>query len=244
MNGRIVITGTGRAGTTLLVQLLTHLGEDTGFTPDLSRGYFEKARAGLEWHISDHPNLPRVIKGPHFCDQIDEILSLGITIEHVIIPVRNFADAAASRRHVQHETIGSVNGWSTPGGLWGTDRGADQEAVIRQKFTTLMESLVRNDIPATFIAFPRLTEEPDYLFGKLLYAFPHLNRDAFHKAFKAVVRPEIVHQKFAEPKPAALLTPVTHAPVRVDHKRPSAEETAAYVNSLVSSGYVMLPKPS
>lgn len=150
MNGRIVITGTGRAGTTLLVQLLTHLGEDTGFASDLSRGYFEKARAGLEWHLSDYPNLPEVIKGPHFCDQIDEMLTLGITISHVIIPVRNFADAAASRRHVQHETIGSVNGWGTPGGLWSTERGADQEAVIRQKFTTLMESVVRNDIPATY----------------------------------------------------------------------------------------------
>ncbi|QOF71485.1 hypothetical protein IG197_27730 [Aminobacter sp. SR38] len=242
MNGRIVITGTGRAGTTLLVQLLTHLGEDTGFTSDLSKGYFEKARAGLEWHLSDYPNLPGIIKGPHFCDQIDQMLSLGMTINHVIIPVRNFADAAASRRHVQHATVGSANGWGAPGGLWGTERGADQEAVIRRKFTTLMESLVRNDIPATFIAFPRLTEDPEYLFGKLLHAFPHLERDAFDKSFKAVVRPEIVHHKFDDPEPARVAS-TAQVSIRDQRKKPSAAEAAAYVSTLISSGYVVLPKP-
>ena len=49
--GRILISGTGRAGTTFLVQLLTELGLDTGYSdPErVAMTYSEQARAGLEW---------------------------------------------------------------------------------------------------------------------------------------------------------------------------------------------------
>jgi hypothetical protein len=43
-----VITGTGRAGTTFLVDLLTHLGLDTGYsTNTLDQFKYKNPRAGL-----------------------------------------------------------------------------------------------------------------------------------------------------------------------------------------------------
>ena len=46
---KLVITGTGRAGTTFLVQLLTELGLDTGYAPGGgSEDYYEHCSAGME----------------------------------------------------------------------------------------------------------------------------------------------------------------------------------------------------
>lgn len=55
----IIISGTGRAESTYLVELLTELGLDTGEWS--AKDYFPEARAGLERSIFD-PLGPRVIK--------------------------------------------------------------------------------------------------------------------------------------------------------------------------------------
>ena len=52
----VLITGTGRTGTTFLVQLLTNLGLDTGYTRQ-NMTLFEYARAGLEHNVT-HKNAP------------------------------------------------------------------------------------------------------------------------------------------------------------------------------------------
>jgi hypothetical protein len=44
----LIISGTGRSGTTFLVQLYTALGLDTGFT-DATAGVNRHCQAGLEW---------------------------------------------------------------------------------------------------------------------------------------------------------------------------------------------------
>jgi len=78
IRSHIVITGTGRAGTTFLVQLLTHLGLDTGFdvdTIDLS----PIARASLETDIRD-PNAPYIVKSPFLCDLAEEVVASSVRI--------------------------------------------------------------------------------------------------------------------------------------------------------------------
>ncbi len=56
---KVIITGTGRAGTTFLVQLLTELGLDTGYTRRTwSRDYFEHCDAGLEFGRSSRKMRP------------------------------------------------------------------------------------------------------------------------------------------------------------------------------------------
>ena len=137
--GKVFISGTGRAGTTLLVQLLTELGLDTGFDrSSLDESYFSSARAGLEWDLSDR-NGPRFQKSPFLCDRLGEIVSRGDKIDLLIVPVRAISDAAKSRLKVQFETTGKEDGDAVAGGLWSTSSGSEQETILREKLTKLVE---------------------------------------------------------------------------------------------------------
>ncbi len=126
-DGKIVITGTGRAGTTLLVAMLTDLGMDTGYRP----GIEAKRSGGLEGDI-ERPDAPRVVKAPTLSLGLREVLDRGnVRVEHVIIPVRDLDIAAASRVRV----AGYGRNPATRGGLWATRRpsrrarGARRDAV-------------------------------------------------------------------------------------------------------------------
>ena len=121
---KIVITGTGRAGTTLLVQVLTDLGLDTGFAADARID--EHASAGLETGI-EAPDAPRIVKNPNLSRRLGELLDAGkVEIEHVIIPIRDLDIAAASR--VRNTGYGSD--LHTLGGLFGTTRATQQREAL------------------------------------------------------------------------------------------------------------------
>lgn len=206
LKGRVFITGTGRAGTTFLVQLLTDIGLDTGFertnyTPTRNYKasasgygtYFDSARAGLELDIFDRMN-PTIVKSPYICDHVDDLLLSGIKVGKLIIPVRDIAQAAESRRFVQRETTGLNEGSSVAGGLWDTEQPTDQEQVLAMKFARLIEAAVRNDIPMTFLSFPRLVYDADYTYDKLHSLFPFTSRTTFRKLFRARADPSLVHE--------------------------------------------------
>ena len=206
----VIISGTGRAGTTFLVQLLTHLGLDTGFDRDTMEvlpkardarlgpmDLFPMARAGHEMDIR-HAQAPYIVKTPSLCDLAGEVLASSVRIEHAIIPVRQFDAAAASRAHVQTLTTGNADGEEkVSGGLWDTAEAHHQADVLRQKFTTLIEMLVRHDIPITFLSYPRLVRDPDYLYAKLRFLLGDIDLGSFRAGFNKIVRPEWVH-KFTE----------------------------------------------
>jgi hypothetical protein len=192
MRSHVVVSGTGRAGTTFLIQLFTCLGLDTGYQPD-SIEVPLLSRAGLEMDIRA-PNAPYIVKNPHLCDLAEEVLTSSVRIEHAIIPVRQFDAAAASRAYVQKLTTGSADGKTVWGGLWATDKADDQVNVLRVKFTNLIEVLVRHDIPITFLSYPRLVRDPDYLYGKLQFLLGDIDLTAFRKTFNELVRPEWIHQ--------------------------------------------------
>jgi len=192
----VVITGTGRAGTTFLIQLLTNLGLDTGYRAD-EIALSPLARAGLELDIRA-PTAPYIVKNPHICDLAEEVLASSVRIEHAIIPVRQFEAAAASRAHVQELTTGSRDGKTVWGGLWATEKAEDQLGVLREKFTRLIEVLVRHDIPITILSYPRLVRDPDYLYNKLHFLLGAIDQTTFRTAFDALVRPDWIHQFNAE----------------------------------------------
>lgn len=198
--GRIFISGTGRAGTTFLVQLLTDLGLDTGYsrkraaedTGESAEGFFATARAGVERDIFAADN-PLIVKSPYLCDHVDDLLKAGIGISHIIIPVRNLHDAAESRRFVQRETTGNSNGDSVAGGLWDTSDAQSQEAVLAMKLARLIEAATRNEIPLTLLSFPRLVRDSDYTYEKLAFLFPFTSRARFRKKFTSRQRLDWVH---------------------------------------------------
>jgi hypothetical protein len=150
-----IISGTGRAGTTFLVELLTNLGLDTGFDPD-NLAIDPRAHAGLEYDLRK-PNTPYFVKSPWLCDWLPAILEdENVVVDHAIIPVRNFVAAANSRARVTALAHAEESS-QVAGGLWSTNDPAEQVTVLFQKFSKLMETLARHDIPVTLMWFPRLT---------------------------------------------------------------------------------------
>jgi hypothetical protein len=183
-----IITGTGRAGTSFIVQLLSHLGKETGFETLFPFNLI--AKGGLEFDIRKD-NAPYIVKAPAICSYIDEILSNEtIVIDHAFIPIRDLEAAARSRVDVQ-ERFGVSK--TVPGGLVFTEDPQRQAGVLAELFHNLIFALTRADIPMTFIAYPRLIRDCDYLYEKLKPLVADIDRDRFCEAFHKVRQPEWVH---------------------------------------------------
>lgn len=189
----IVISGTGRAGTTFLIQLMTALGMDTGFS-NSEDGIFPNCNAGME-RLPNQKNAPYIVKSPHLCDSLDTIVSAGtVVVDHLIVPVRDLYSAAESRRRVSRNTNPGDFGGKVPGGLWSTDNPEHQELVLAQKLYALIYAATKHDIPVTLLLFPRLVQDGDYLYGKLAFLFADIARDCFERAFRKIRRLDLVHQ--------------------------------------------------
>ncbi len=179
------------------MQLFTALGFDTGFDIQRDRPH-SICNAGLEWDLRD-PNAPFIVKSPWMCEYLEAVLSKGdLFIEHLIVPVRDLFSAAESRRDVMRR--GKIAGLKEgpndlPGGLWGTSEPENQERVLTERFYKLLQTATRFDIPLSFLDFPRIVREPEYLRKKLMPIFGRrrLGKKRFNRAFSLVSRPELVH---------------------------------------------------
>jgi len=196
---KVIITGTGRTGTTFLVRLLTELGLDTGITQkNWEKKFYPEANAGLEFDLLD-PVTPYIVKNPALCETLPAALATGrFIIDHAYIPIRELGDAAASRIR-----NGGQHG-SAPGGLWKTDDPSQQRAVLAEDFHRLVHVLVEREIPFTFLHFPRLVEDPVYAYRQLAYLVQGVPWDAFHAAFARIADRRMVHDysSGAPPPPA------------------------------------------
>lgn len=185
-----IISGTGRAGTTFLVQLLTELGLDTGF-PNAHAQIYPNANAGMELDIRD-PNAPYIIKSPWLCDYLDEVLEGGeVVVDHAIIPMRDLYSAAQSRRNVTSQADPSLV--NTPGGLWHTKEPGNQETILALQLYELAHTLAKHDVPLVLLLFPRFITDPDYLYQRIRFVLGDINYDTFLKAFQVISQPELVH---------------------------------------------------
>jgi hypothetical protein len=198
----VIISGTGRAGTTFLVQLLGRLGLETGVGSAVITGVDPTANAGLECDIR-RGDAPYVVKAPHLCDTLDEVLTDGdIVVDHAVVPVRDLYAAAESRRHVVQRSNSHLPPQLLAGGLFGTDDPAAQEAALATRLYQLIHTLAKHDVPTTLLHFPRLVEDPEYLFAKLQPVLPPgMEYVAFLEAFRDVSKPELVH-RFPAPQGA------------------------------------------
>ncbi len=196
----VIISGTGRAGTTCLVQVLTALGLDTGFA-DLTSAVQANCNAGMEWNLC-HPNAPYLIKSPWLCDYLEEVLEHeDIVIDHAIIPMRDLYAAAESRRDVTARTDKTLYPGEIPGGLWHTTNPAEQEAVLAYQVYQLLYTLAKQDIPLVLLYFPRFIHDCDYLYRKIGFLLQGIEYARFLEVFRQVVKPELVHDFRRTPSP-------------------------------------------
>lgn len=188
MRRHVVISGTGRARTTYLVELLTELGLDTA--ADRLR-YSRGARAGLEYDVR-RPDAPYIVKAPMFCQIVDEVLAdPDICIERVIVPVRDLKAASDSRIRVQRRKAAGRAGPDTVvgGGLWGATDPAEQPAVLAKRFHHLVQRLVAHDIPITFLAFERMGDA-QYLYDRLAPILTGISFERLSSAVEKTFKPE------------------------------------------------------
>ena len=192
----LIISGTGRAGTTFLVQLLTELGLDTGFS-HANSDVNPNSNAGMEWNIKN-PNAPYIVKSPALCGDLEELLEAGaIAVDCAIIPIRDLYASAESRRAVQQ----NAKQRDVPGGLILTENPQDQEAVLAMQMHRLVHTLAKHDVPMIWLYFPRLVQDAAYLYAKIKSLLPDQTWETFSTAFQAISRPQLVH--VFEPKSGA-----------------------------------------
>jgi hypothetical protein len=192
VKSHILISGTGRAGTTFLIRLLGELGGDTGFlNPEQSIDPI--SHAGLEVDLLTVP-MPRVVKSPFACEKLAVALERKLyTIEHCFVPIRDLFSAAESRRRISR-IHGNLNANTVPGGIWDTDRPEEQENELTHKFYHLMLTFAQYNIPHTLLEFPRLVMDVDYLWRNISTVFPKIKKSHFYSAFHDLVRPEWIHR--------------------------------------------------
>ena len=188
--GRILIGGTGRAGTTLLVQIFTALGFNTGFEFDQAMASTDPvSNAGLEHLLAT--SAPLVVKSPWLVDSISSTLSLDEgRNSFALVPIRNIKDAAESRRRVGK--IASERGddpAAVAGGLWLTTDPAGQEMVLLEKFYETIYQFVRCEVRILFIEFPKFTRDENYLYDAFLdlWKIYGISREEVGRASNAVV---------------------------------------------------------
>ena len=205
-DGHILIGGTGRAGTTLLVQWFTVLGFDTGFTLEEALTRTDPiSHAGLEHSLARTLEvgapLPYVAKSPWFGAKLGGYLDSGqLRLRAAIVPLRSLADAAESRRQVSLRAEEAGGPGKHPGGLLGAGRDAararrKQEQQLARRFFELIHTLVSHQVPVYFLRFPEFARGQQDLDSALepLLRGHGVGREEAMQALARVVRPGLIH---------------------------------------------------
>ncbi len=163
---KILISGTGRCGTTFLILLFSLLGLDTGYNiHNFKFDISENCNSGME-RLIDSPHT--ILKNPRFIEDIENIIqNQTINIRYMIIPIRDYSKSAQSRLH-----YGDQNG-----GLWNATDYESQISFFHKIMANYMYIMTKYNIPTIFIDFDKMVNNPQYLYDKLK---PILSNIPFH----------------------------------------------------------------
>ncbi len=226
----LLISGTGRAGTSLLVQILHACGLDTTLGRDRPISWDNTAFAGHETIPLLPGDHPYVVKSPwsyQFIEQLVEEPS--IHLDGVILPVRRLAEATSSRIILELQRMYQALPWlleledewsylaSIPGGVTYSLEPLDQARVLAHGFHRLIECLVEREIPIHLISFPRFCADLDYL----------------HRAIRPVLPAPLDQHRFKE-----LVSPVIH----LERVRATGEVNDALRTNPVSTERTDVPR--
>jgi hypothetical protein len=196
VSSHVVIAGTGRAGTTLLVQLLGNLGYDTG----LGRlTYYAQAHAGLESSLLD-ADAPHVVKDPglDLLSLLDEGTVTPESIEWLVIPVRDLDQAVLSRKHRSL----AERKLDAAGGLVGTHKPWKQREELAMRVHELLRAAAVYELRCILVAFPRFAQDADYAYRVLAPLLPPDCSDvAFRAAWDEAVDRTLVRLEELRPSP-------------------------------------------
>lgn len=163
-----VIAGTGRAGTTFLIKYLDACGVPCGNLDELPE--FDEARAGKETSLLN-PEAPYLVKDPWLDEYTDQIDLTQISIDALLIPIRNLRKSAMSRTRQERSALlrSGQSGrnrdsfGTVPGGIRYSLSVVDQERILAVSQANLIEWALTNRIPLYLLQFPLMVEDEDYL---------------------------------------------------------------------------------
>jgi len=202
---KIIITGTGKSGTTFLVHLLTALGLDTGYDLNTLHEHMSaESHGGLEWPIRGKRAVdpsPYIIKNPSLCYDLQErTRRWDWHIEHVYVSFRKYEETAR-HRYLRNMRVKGVGIDSFIEGLEGEKREKEiafltslneveqinMEAIrSANQIGRLMEQLIGSGISYTFIQFPQSVLSWKYCQMKLEKLVSHIPGNTFLKVFDEV----------------------------------------------------------
>jgi hypothetical protein len=183
--GKIVITGTGRCGTSFLMHLFTALGFNTGYTLEECEQHLAQSgcNGGIEHSIgSERFEKADIVKNPEWF-YTPELLDFDI--DYIIIPFRKLFDVSRSRSRIGHNKYG---------GFWqGAINGEDQMRVDATAFYKFIEFTTHEDIKIIFLDFKKIVKYPYYLYTKLHDLVDGYEYYDFEQAFNQIADIEKVH---------------------------------------------------
>jgi hypothetical protein len=182
----LLVAGTGRAGTTALVQLLDACGLDAG-AEDLH--YFEAARAGLERRFRGDSS-PQLVKHPYISEYLDDLIADGFDpgrIDAILVPIRDLQESAASRIDNFAQ-----RGLKAAGGLWQERRPGRQTQILAEEEHRLFQTAAEHSIPVVLLAFPKFANDAEYTWGQLKPVLPDVDVGEFLAHHAALMQPGMV----------------------------------------------------
>ncbi len=175
---KVLVTGTGRCGTTFLMRLFTYLNLNTGIDPkDIQKYVFNKCNSGIELNGNDPKNESiRFIKSPTFSRHISNLVTeKKWKIDFVIVPIRKYEEAARSREHFKKNA----------GGLtWGATDYASQLDEFYKSISILIRETTLHDIKTIFLDFEKMTSNKEYVYEKLKPVLSNIDFTSFCKAYE------------------------------------------------------------
>ena len=163
---KILITGTGRCGTTFLIKLFSFLDFDTGYNKDNYKEFIHSnCNSGMEKNSYENYYI---LKNPDFMRDIKEILeSNSCKIKKVIIPIRNLDISAKSR----------VKNGNLSGGLFNASDELSQIEFYKKILSNYIYFMNKYNINTIFIDFNKMINDKEYLFNKLKSILDEKNID-------------------------------------------------------------------
>lgn len=200
----LLIAGTGRAGTSYLVQYLTACGLETHLTRNPDSWIDENANAGLEDFPEKNADLPYVIKSPWLYEFVEDLLARDdIRVDAVIVPMRDLVEAATSRvvnelraRLGREDIPGELTRWHTwgtvPGGTVYSLNPIDQARLLSMGFHQVIHACVKKRVPLIFLEFPRFITDGEYLYEQLRSVLRGIDSSAAMRAHAQTAQPDKV----------------------------------------------------
>lgn len=170
--GKVFIAGTGRAGTTFLIRLLTALGLDTGYPQEVASLdpcpaiFLDSGGSGFEVAPVKHPVfqhvLPAIVKGPGWSVLLREFLEAGCltTPRHVLIPFRDLSSASGSR-------VAADLPWGKP-----VPTPEEQRSFLSFALGECIATCIEYRIPYTIMRYPWFIESAEVCRADFINAIP------------------------------------------------------------------------